>query len=393
MRIVEARSGRRAASTVALGNLSCMSHRLFSAFQLRSFEFANRIGVSPMCQYSSQDGFATDWHLVHLGSRAQGGAGLVMLEASAVVAEGRISSGDLGIWKEEHIPALERIARFIHSQGARAGIQLAHAGRKGSMTPPFSGERLLTAEEGAWEPVSASAVAFSASYAVPRALDQTGIDAVVEAFRQAARRALTAGFDFVEIHAAHGYLLHQFLSPLANRRTDSYGGSFENRTRFVLQVVDAVRAEWPAHLPLFVRISATDWAEGGWNIDESVELARSFRDHGVDLVDVSSGGMVPNVTIPIGPGYQVEFAARIRREAAIATAAVGLITDPVQANTIVEQGQADLVFLAREFLRDPYWPLHAAASLGEGASWPVQYLRAAPHGSTARKAVAGAGEA
>ena len=363
---------------------------MFSAFQLRSVSFGNRIGVSPMCQYSSQDGFATDWHLVHLGSRAQGGAGLVMLEASAVVAEGRISSGDLGIWKEEHVPALERIVRFIHSQGARAGIQLAHAGRKGSMTPPFGGERLLTAQEGAWEPVSASAVAFSASYAVPRALDQAGISAIVEAFRQAARRAFAAGFDFVEIHAAHGYLLHQFLSPLANRRTDSYGGSFENRTRFALEVVDAVRAEWPAHLPLFVRISATDWAEGGWNIDESVELARLFREHGVDLVDVSSGGMVPGVAIPIGPGYQVEFAARIRREAGIATAAVGLITDPTQANGIVEQGHADLVFLAREFLRDAYWPVHAAASLLEGASWPVQYLRAAPHGSVARKAVAGA---
>jgi 2,4-dienoyl-CoA reductase-like NADH-dependent reductase (Old Yellow Enzyme family) len=366
-----------------------MSHPLFSPLQLRSLTFANRIGVSPMCQYSSQDGFATDWHLVHLGSRAQGGAGLVMLEASAVVAEGRISSGDLGIWKDEHVPALERIVRFIHSQGARAGIQLAHAGRKGSMTPPFSGERLLTAQEGAWEPVSASAVAFSASYAVPRALDQAGISAIVEAFRQAARRAFTAGFDFVEIHAAHGYLLHQFLSPLANRRTDSYGGSFENRTRFALEVVDAVRAEWPAHLPLFVRISATDWAEGGWNIDESVELARLFREHGVDLVDVSSGGMVPGVAIPIGPGYQVEFAARIRREAGIATAAVGLITDPVQANSIVAEGQADLVFLAREFLRDAYWPVHAAASLGEGVSWPVQYLRAAPQGSVARKAVAG----
>jgi 2,4-dienoyl-CoA reductase-like NADH-dependent reductase (Old Yellow Enzyme family) len=365
-----------------------MSHALFSAFQVRSVSFANRIGVSPMCQYSSQDGFATDWHLVHLGSRAQGGAGLVTLEASAVVAEGRISSGDLGIWKDEHIPALERIVRFIHSQGALAGIQLAHAGRKGSMTPPFGGERLLTAEEGAWEPVGPSAVAFSASYAVPRALDQAGIKSIVEAFRQAARRAIAAGFDFVEIHAAHGYLLHQFLSPLANRRTDSYGGSFENRTRFALEVVDAVRAEWPAHLPLFVRISATDWAEGGWNIDESVELARLFREQGVDLVDVSSGGMVPGVSIPIGPGYQVEFAARIRREAGIATAAVGLITDPVQANTIVEQGQADLVFLAREFLRDAYWPVHAAASLGESASWPQQYLRAAPHGSAARTAVA-----
>jgi len=289
-----------------------MSHPLFSPFQLRSLVFANRIGVSPMCQYSSQDGFATDWHLVHLGARAQGGAGLVTLEASAVTAEGRISPGDLGIWKDEHIPNLQRIAQFIHSQGARAGIQLAHAGRKASMAPPSAGERLVTPAEGGWQPVAPSALAFSSTYAVPEALDQTGIDAVIEAFSLAAHRAFTAGFDFVEIHAAHGYLLHEFLSPLANQRTDAYGGSFENRTRLVLEVVDAVRAEWPAHLPLFVRISATDWAEGGWNIDESVQLAHLFRAHGVDLIDVSSGGQIPNAKIPIGPGYQVPFAARIR---------------------------------------------------------------------------------
>jgi 2,4-dienoyl-CoA reductase-like NADH-dependent reductase (Old Yellow Enzyme family) len=341
-----------------------------------------------MCQYSSEDGFATDWHLVHLGSRAQGGAGLVLVEASAVVPEGRISSADLGIWKDEQIPALQRIASFLHSQGVRAGIQLAHAGRKGSMSQPFVEERLLQPAEGGWQPVAPSALAFSPSYAVPRALDQASIDAVVEAFRQAARRALTAGFDFVEIHAAHGYLLHQFLSPLANRRTDAYGGRFENRTRLVLQVVDAVRAEWPPHLPLFVRISATDWAEGGWNIDESVELARLFREHGVDLVDVSSGGQVPDAKIPVGPGFQVEFAARIRREANLPTAAVGLITDPAQANAIVAEGDADLVLLARELLRDPYWPVHAAAALGEPASWPPQYLRAAPRHSPARTPVA-----
>jgi len=364
-----------------------MSHPLFSSFQLRSVTFANRIGVSPMCQYSSQDGFATDWHLVHLGSRAQGGAGLVMLEASAVLPEGRISSADLGVWKDEHIPALERIARFIRSQGARAGVQLAHAGRKGSMAPPFAGERLLEPAEGGWEPVAPSALAFSPTYAVPLALDQDGINAVVEAFRQAARRAYTAGFDFVEIHAAHGYLLHQFLSPLANQRTDRYGGSFENRTRLVLEVVDAVRAEWPERLPLFVRISATDWAAGGWNIDESVQLAHLFREHGVDLVDCSSGGQVPNAQIPVGPGFQVEFASRIRREVGIPTAAVGLITDPAQANAIVEQGEADLVFMAREMLRDPYWPLHAAATLGEPASWPEQYLRAAPARSPARSPI------
>jgi 2,4-dienoyl-CoA reductase-like NADH-dependent reductase (Old Yellow Enzyme family) len=361
-----------------------MSHPLFSPFQLRSVSFANRIGVSPMCQYSSEDGFANDWHLVHLGSRAQGGAGLVMLEASAVVPEGRISINDLGIYKDEHIPALERVARFIHSQGAHAGIQLAHAGRKGSMSQPFIEERLLGPGEGGWQPVAPSALAFSEKYAVPLALDKAGIGAVVEGFRQAARRALKSGFDLVEIHAAHGYLIHEFLSPLANQRTDEYGGSFENRVRLALEVVDAVRAEWPAHLPLFVRISATDWAEGGWNPDESVALAKLFREHGVDLVDASSGGLVPYAKIPVGPGFQVEFAARIRREAGVATAAVGLITEPDQANTVIAEGQADLVFLARAMLRDPYWPVHAAAALGESASWPAQYLRAAPQQSAAR---------
>jgi 2,4-dienoyl-CoA reductase-like NADH-dependent reductase (Old Yellow Enzyme family) len=365
-----------------------MSNPLFSPLQLRSVVFANRIGVSPMCEYSSEDGFANDWHLVHLGSRAVGGAGLVELEASAVTPEGRISPGDLGIWKDAHISMLQRIAAFIQSQGARAGIQLAHAGRKGSMSVPFHGERLVLPTEGGWEPVAPSAVAFSDKYAVPRALDQTGIDAVVEAFRQATQRAVAAGFDFVEIHAAHGYLLHEFLSPLANQRTDEYGGSFLNRARLLLEVADAVRGEWPDHLPLFVRISATDWAEGGWTADESVELAKLLREHGVDLVDVSSGGMVPYAQIPVGPGYQVEFAARIRREARIATAAVGMITDANQANAIVEAGEADLVLMAREFLRDPYWPVHAAVALGEAGSWPVQYLRAAPHGSAPRKAVA-----
>jgi len=361
-----------------------MSHALFSPFQLRSAVFPNRIGVSPMCQYSSQDGFATDWHLVHLGARAQGGAGLVMVEASAVTPVGRITPGDLGIWKDDHIHTLAQIASFLHSQGARAGIQLAHAGRKASMSVPFGGERLLLPHEGGWQTVAPSAVPFSPTYSTPQALDQAGINDTIEAFRQAARRALKAGFEVVEIHAAHGYLLHQFLSPLANKRTDAYGGSFQNCTRLVLQVVDAVRAEWPSHLPLFVRISATDWADGGWNVDESIQLARLFREHGVDLVDVSSGGQVPNAQIPFGPGYQVDFASRIRSEAAIPTAAVGLITEPAQADAIVAQGQADLVFLARAFLRDPYWPLHAAATLGESASWPVQYLRTAPQHSAAR---------
>src|SRR5271166_5168548 len=294
-----------------------MSHPLFSPFRLRSVTFANRIGVSPMCQYSSKDGFANDWHFVHLGARAQGGAGLVTLEASAVLPEGRISPADLGIWKVDHIPELQRIARFIQSQGARAGIQLAHAGRKASMAPPLAGERLLPAEEGGWQPAAPSAVPFASSYAVPRALDEAGIAEICRAFALAAQRALAAGFDYIEIHAAHGYLIHEFLSPLANTRTDAYGGSFENRTRFALEVVDAVRAKWPAHLPLCVRSSATDWVEGGWSIDDSVELARLFGAHGVDLVDASSGGQVPNARIPIAPGFQAPFAARIRSEAGI----------------------------------------------------------------------------
>jgi 2,4-dienoyl-CoA reductase-like NADH-dependent reductase (Old Yellow Enzyme family) len=361
-----------------------MTRPLFSAFQLRAVTFPNRVGVSPMCQYSAEDGFANDWHLVHLGARAQGGAGLVVLEASAVMPEGRISSADLGIWKDHHIPALERIASFVHSQGARAGIQLAHAGRKASVTAPFRGERLLMAEEGAWTPVAPSAIAFSPRHAMPRELDDHGIDAIVEAFAQAALRALTAGFDLVEIHAAHGYLLHEFLSPLANHRTDAYGGSFENRIRLVLQVVDAVRSEWPEHLPLSVRISATDWAEGGWTVDDSVELARALRVLGVDIIDVSSGGMVPDAKVPVAPGYQVPFAARIRSEAEIPTIAVGMITEPAQANTIIESGQADFVLMAREMLRDPFWTLHAAAALSEPAGWPQQYLRAAPPHSPAR---------
>jgi 2,4-dienoyl-CoA reductase-like NADH-dependent reductase (Old Yellow Enzyme family) len=364
-----------------------MSQPLFSPFQLRSVVFPNRIGVSPMCEYSSEDGFANDWHLVHLGCRAQGGAGLVMTEASAVTPEGRISINDLGIWKDDHIPRLDQIARFIHSQGARAGVQLAHAGRKGSMTAPFGGERLLTREEGRWEPLGPSPIAFSPTYAVPKALDEAEIAGIIGAFADAARRVDKAGFDVVEIHAAHGYLLHEFLSPLANQRTDAYGGSFDNRIRLLLEVTDAVRGAWPDHLPLFVRISATDWAEGGWTADESVELARRLREHGVDLVDVSSGGQVPNAKIPVGPGFQVPFAARVRNEAGIPTAAVGMITEPKQANDVIDAGEADMVLLAREMLRDPYWPLHAASALGETASWPVQYLRAAPHGSTARNAI------
>lgn len=340
-----------------------------------------------MCEYSSEDGFANDWHLVHLGCRAQGGAGLVMTEAAAVLPEGRISPADLGIWKDEHVPVLRRIAAFLHSQGSRAGVQLAHAGRKGSMAPPFVPEGLVAPENGGWQPMGPSEIAFAPSYGVPRALDEDGIAAVIEGFRQAARRALQAGFDLVEIHGAHGYLLHEFLSPLANRRTDRYGGSLENRIRLTMEVAKAVRDTWPRNLPLFVRISATDWVEGGWSVDESVELARRLRGCGADLVDVSSGGMVPHAKIPAAPGYQVPFAARIRREAGIATAAVGLITEPEQADEIVANGAADLVLLARQMLRDPYWPLHAAAALGEPVSWPEQYLRAGPQGSAAREPV------
>ncbi|MDE3201451.1 MAG: NADH:flavin oxidoreductase/NADH oxidase [Acidobacteriota bacterium] len=361
-----------------------MSQPLFEPLKLRSIEFPNRIGVSPMCQYSSEDGFANDWHLVHLGARAQGGAGLIMMEASAVLPEGRISIGDHGIWKDEHIPFLQRIVKFVHSQGSHIGIQLAHAGRKASMSVPFGGERLLTSEEGGWQTVAPSAIPFSPSYSQPKALDKAGIQQVVAAFAAAARRAERAGFDFVEIHSAHGYLLHEFLSPLSNQRTDEYGGSFENRVRLLLEVTEATRAAWPDHLPLLVRISATDWMEGGWSQQESVQLASLLRDGGVDLIDVSSGGLVPNAKIPAAPGFQVGFAEEIRRVAKIPVAAVGMITEPDQANEIVASGKADFVFMAREFLRDPYWPLHAAEKLGQPMSWPMQYLRAAPHGSTPR---------
>ena len=307
-----------------------------------------------------------------------------MVEATAVVAEGRITPSDLGIWKDEHIAGLKRVTDFIHSQGARAGIQLAHAGRKASMGSPWAGELLMPAEEGGWEPVGPSAIAFAPDYGIPRALSQSGIDEVIEAFRVATRRALSTDFDLVEIHAAHGYLIHEFLSPLSNHRDDAYGGSFENRIRLALQIADAVRAEWPHDLPVFARISATDWVDGGWSADESVELARQFLQHGVDLIDVSSGGNVPKAKIPVGPGFQAPFAARIRKEAGIATAAVGMITEPEQANAIIAGGEADLVLLAREMLRDPFWVLHAAAALGNEATWPRQYLRAAPHGSPAR---------
>ncbi|MGA7414670.1 MAG: NADH:flavin oxidoreductase/NADH oxidase [Bryobacteraceae bacterium] len=366
-----------------------MTAHLFAPISFRSVTLPNRIGVSSMCEYSSEDGFANDWHFVHLGSRAVGGAGLVFTEASAVLPEGRITPQDLGIWKDEHIAELRRIVAFLHSQGAYAGVQLAHAGRKASMTRPWDGERLLSPTEGGWADVVApSAIAFAENYAKPHELDRDGIGRITQAFRVAARRALAAGFDIVELHSAHGYLMHEFLSPLSNQRTDEYGGPFENRTRLLVETVDAVRREWPRHLPLFVRISATDWADGGWNIDESAALASVLKQHEVDLVDVSSGGMVPGAKIPVGPGYQVPFAERIRRESGMATASVGMITNAAQADQIIRNGQADLVLLAREFLRDPYWPLHAAEQLHAEIAWPAQYLRAAHKTTTTRKAVA-----
>ena len=356
-----------------------MTEGLFSPLKLRGVELKNRIGVSPMCQYSSDDGLANDWHFVHLGAFATGGAALVMTEATAVVPEGRISPADLGIWKDEHVPALRRITDFVHAHGALAGTQLAHAGRKASTRVPWEGDGAVPASEGGWENVMApSAVPFAEHYPRPVALDEDGIRRVVDGFRDAARRALDAGFDVVEVHAAHGYLLHQFLSPLSNQRTDAYGGSFQNRVRLAREVVAAVRQVWPGRLPLFVRISASDWAQGGWNVDDSARLAPLLREDGADLIDCSSGGLVPNAKIEVGPGYQVGFAERVRRDGGVPTAAVGLITDPQQADDIIRAGRADVVLLARELLRNPRWPLLAAHRLGVSAGWPSQYARARP---------------
>jgi 2,4-dienoyl-CoA reductase-like NADH-dependent reductase (Old Yellow Enzyme family) len=329
-----------------------------------------------MCQYSSPDGVATDWHLVHLGSRAVGGAGLVMTEATAVSAQGRISPQDLGIWEDRHVGPLAQIVRFIRGRGAAAGIQLAHAGRKASTKAPWEGGKPLTPAEGAWPVAGPSPLPFADGYPVPEPLDENGIRAVVQDFRAAAGRTLAAGFDLIEIHAAHGYLLHSFLSPLSNKRTDQYGGSFANRIRLLVEVAAAIRGVIPEQMPLLVRISATDWVEGGWDLAQAIALARELGRQGVDLFDCSSGGVIPGVRIPQGAGYQVSFAERIRREAGMPTAAVGLITDPGQAETIVHTGKADLVMLARALLRDPYWPLKAARVLGQQVDWPVQYLRA-----------------
>jgi 2,4-dienoyl-CoA reductase-like NADH-dependent reductase (Old Yellow Enzyme family) len=359
---------------------------LFSKLRMREVDFANRIVVSPMCQYSSVDGYANDWHFAHLAARAVGGAGLVFTEAAAVTPEGRISPQDLGVWSEKHFEPLERIARFMENQGARAGIQLGHAGRKGSTYRPGAGQGAVAETVGGWRPVAPSAIAFSDTYAKPDQLTIDQIKSLQRAFGVAAERAAAAGFEVIEIHAAHGYLIHEFLSPLSNRRVDAYGGSFENRTRFLRECVEGVRRALPDRCPLFVRISATDWVEGGWDIDQSVELARLLLSLGVDLIDCSSGGNLEKAEIPIGPGYQTPFAERIRREANIATAAVGMITAPAQADQIIRNDQADLVLLAREMLRDPYWPMHAARELEQVASWPEQYLRAAPRGAPKREA-------
>ncbi len=357
---------------------------LFEPMTLRGLTLRNRITVSPMCQYSSYDGFANDWHFVHLASRAVGGAGLVFTEATAVTAEGRISPEDLGIWDDVHVGAFDRLARFVKGEGAAFGMQLAHAGRKGSTRRPWDGDGAVPPEEGGWVPIGPTATPFADNFPVPRAMTHDDIAQAVDAFARAAYRARRAGFDVVEIHAAHGYLIHEFLSPLSNTRTDEYGGPFENRIRFCLDVTRAVREVWPDDLPLFVRVSATDWTPGGWDVDECVELARRLGALGVDLIDCSSGGNVPRAKIEVGPGYQVPFAERIKRDAAIATGAVGLITEPAQADAIIRHDQADIVVLAREMLRDPYWPLRAARELGQQAAWPAQYLRAAPPHSPAR---------
>lgn len=353
-----------------------MSSKLFSPLQIKNITLKNRIVISPMCQYSAEDGFANDWHLVHLGSRASGGAGLIIQEATAVSSEGRISPADLGLWKDEQIEKMQVINRFIISQNSVPGIQLAHAGRKASAEAPWKGGRKLEEAQGGWDTVAPSAVGYHDNEKTPIALDKTGIEKVISDFKATTKRAVQAGFQVLEIHAAHGYLLHQFLSPLSNFRTDEYGGSFENRIRLVLEVVEAVQSEWPKDLPLFVRISATDWAEGGWNIEESVQLSKILKEKGVDLIDVSSGGLVSHQQIPLGPSYQVPFAERIKKETAIMTGAVGLITESGQAEEIIASGKADLVLFARESLRNPNLGLTFAQELHADVQWPRQYERA-----------------
>jgi len=369
-------TNRAAASPLA--SVPRRTVRLFEPLALRSVTLPNRIMMSPMCQYSSDDGTPTDWHLVHLGSRAVGGAGLVMVEATAVERRGRISPGDSGLYDDKHVEPLARIVRFIREQGVVAGIQLAHAGRKASVHAPWLGGKPLQPAEGAWETVSASAVPFDAGWHTPRALSRAEIRDVVGAWVAAAQRALAAGFQVVEIHLAHGYLAHQFYSPYANRRDDEYGGSFDNRVRFALEIARAVREVWPERLPLFARLSCTDWEPGYWDLEQAVELSRRLGELGVDLIDASSGGNVPNARIPLGPAYQTPFAERIRRETGLRTAAVGLITSPELAEEILANERADLIALGRALLRDPYWPLHAATALGADVPWHPQYERAKP---------------
>jgi 2,4-dienoyl-CoA reductase-like NADH-dependent reductase (Old Yellow Enzyme family) len=350
--------------------------RLFEPLHLRDATFRNRIFVSPMCMYSAVDGVPNDWHLVHLGSRAVGGAALVIAEATGVSPEGRISPGDTGLWNGAQVDAFRRITDFVSAHGAVPGLQLAHAGRKASTHVPWNGGKALATSEGAWTTLAPSPVPFDAGSPAPREMTAGDMDRVIDEFAAAARRAVDAGFGVVEVHAAHGYLLHEFLSPLSNRRTDGFGGPLENRMRFPLRVAGAVRAAFPAERPVFVRISATDWADGGWNLDESIVFARCLKELGVDLVDCSSGGLVPNAKVAVGPGYQVPFAEAIRREAGIPTAAVGMITEAKQAEEILADGKADAIVMARAFLRDPYWPLHAAKELGADVEWPAPYRRA-----------------
>ncbi|MBK7212184.1 MAG: NADPH dehydrogenase NamA [Bacteroidales bacterium] len=350
--------------------------KLFESIKIKDIEFKNRIVMSPMCQYMASSGQSNSWHQVHYGSRAIGGAGLIIQEATAVSPEGRISPGDLGLYSDEQISGLAEITTFVREHGSVAGIQLAHAGRKAACAKAWDGGKQLSIEDGGWQTVAPSAVPFFPDDNPPVSLDDEGIAKVISDFRSAARRAHKAGFQLIEIHAAHGYLLHQFLSPLSNHRTDQYGGNFENRARLLLEVVASIREVWPDHLPLFVRISATDWAEGGWDVEEAVKLSALLKDAGVDLIDASSGGLIPTARIPLGPGYQVPFAEKIRKEAGIMTGAVGMITEPLQAEEILQKGQADFIIIGREFLRNPHFPLMAAAALNEDIEWPRQYGRA-----------------
>jgi 2,4-dienoyl-CoA reductase-like NADH-dependent reductase (Old Yellow Enzyme family) len=358
--------------------------KLFSPLTIKNVTLKNRIVMSPMCQYSATDGFANDWHMVHLGTRAAGGTGLIISEAAAVSPEGRISPADLGLWKDEQIQGMERVVRFIHQNGSVAGIQLAHAGRKASIAVPWEGGKQLDEKHGGWQTVAPGDIPFLEEDRTPMPLDKDGILKVISDFRNAARRARTAGFKVVEIHSAHGYLLQEFLSPLSNNRTDEYGGSFENRIRLLQHVIDAVKQEWPEENPLFVRISATDWMEGGWTPEDSINLARIIKEMGVDLIDCSSGGNIHNARIPVGPGYQVPFSEAVR-QTGILTGTVGFITTAGQAESILQEDKADLVFLGRELLRNPYFPLFAEQEPGDDATWPVQYIRARQAGLKAGK--------